>query len=108
MGEAPRNVRTLWALATLAAAGGACESALTVAAAAVTLSQTVLVSPYTADDPRLAPLWALSGLPAAAAQQTPAWRAGAAMTLPQALDFAAGGLSELRFVGLKDAHDGVF
>ena len=88
MGEAPRNVRTLWASATLAAAAQEGEAALVLAAAAITLSQTVLVSPYSIDDSRLAPLWALTGLEPAAAPQTPAWRIGSTFDLAQALAYA--------------------
>lgn len=88
MGEAPRNVRTLWAMAPLAAAANAPEHALQLAAAAVTLSQTALVCPYTAGDERLAHVRALAAHALSPAQIAAAWTSGQTMTLDQAISLA--------------------
>ena len=88
MGEAPRNVRTLWGMATLATTAGLSERALTLAGAAVALSQTALITAYATDDARLAPLWSLAKQRLSQQQQTVAWASGQAMDLDQAVTYA--------------------
>lgn len=93
MGEGPRRVRTLWGMATLAASTDRPALALQLAGAAAALSLRALVSPYTRDDPRLAPMWELAQRTLHPDEQEAAWQAGAAMNLDQAaaLIFAAPG-----------------
>lgn len=88
MGEAPRNVRTLWAMAPLVAATGDPVHALQFAAAAVALSQTALVCPYTASDERLAAVQELAAHALSPAQIAAAWASGQTMTLDQAISLA--------------------
>jgi hypothetical protein len=88
MGEAPRSVRTLWGLAQLAAAAGEPVRALHLAGAATALSQTALLTAYSPDDARLAPVWALAARMLNPAEQAAAWATGQGMTLDQAIALA--------------------
>ena len=58
--------------------------ALQLAGAAVALSQRALVSSYTRDDPRLAPMWELARRTLGPDERESAWHTGAAMSLDQA------------------------
>src|SRR5262249_35323230 len=88
MGEVPRCIRTLWGMATLAAAGGTPRRAAQLAGAATKLSEAALISAYSPQDARLAPLWALTRKKLSGAHQTAAWTTGQGMTLDQALAVA--------------------
>jgi tetratricopeptide (TPR) repeat protein len=88
MAEAPRTVRTLWGMATLAATAGHIEQALMLAGAATHLSQTALVTAYSPDDARLAPLWTRANQRLGEEQIRTLWAGGQAMTLNQAVAYA--------------------
>ena len=88
MGEAPRSVRTLWGLALVAAAADEPGRALHLAGAATALSQTALLTAYSPDDARLAPVWAVADRLLTPAERAAAWAAGQAMTLDQAIALA--------------------
>lgn len=88
MGEAPRNVRTLWAMAPLVTAAGHAVRAAELASAAIALSQTALVCPYSANDERLASTKELAARALGPAATAAAWARGQTMTLGQAIDLA--------------------
>jgi tetratricopeptide (TPR) repeat protein len=88
MGEVPRSVRTLWGMATWAAAIDQPVRALELAGAATTLSQTALVSAYSSEDARLAQMWALARQRLRPEEQSAAWAAGQAMDLDRAITVA--------------------
>lgn len=88
MVEVPRTVRTLWGLATLAAASGEASRALRLAGASVALSQNVLYPAYSVHDPRLDPLWALAHQALDPDVISAEWSAGQAMSLEDALNLA--------------------
>lgn len=88
MGEAPRSVRTLWGLAQLAAAADAPLRALHLAGAATALSQSTLLTAYSPDDARLAPVWAVAERMLSPAERAAAWATGQGMTLDQAITLA--------------------
>jgi tetratricopeptide (TPR) repeat protein len=88
MGEMPRRVRTLWGMATLAAATDHPARALQLAGAATALSQTALVSPYSSEDSRLAHMWALAKQRLSPEEEAAAWASGQAMDLDEAIAVA--------------------
>jgi predicted ATPase len=88
MGEVPRSVRTLWGMATLAAATAQPVRALQLAGAATALSQTALVSAYSSEDSRLAQMWALAQQRLSPEEQAAAWATGQAMDLDRAIAIA--------------------
>ncbi len=91
MGEAPRSVRTLLGLATLAAAADEPGRALRLAGAAASLSQTALIAAYAPDDARLAQIWSKAEQLLSPAEQSAAWMAGQALSLDEAIALALGG-----------------